>query len=233
MLSRTADIKVPAKSNIIDKYFKQRLLKGDRRMAVLDKLSVPVNGESQGTLMPKLQYRFRVNFINMGAGDTKVATNNVVSVTRPNLTHDEVLVDTYNSRIYLAGKHSWEPVTIEFRDDITSATSTLLDAQVARQIDMANQSSVQAGVSYKFETVIENLNGGNPDPTVLDAWFLSGCYIANLTYNETNYASGGEYQTISVQLRYDNAQHSAAGILDTLSNPTFNSDTTQSTNSTA
>jgi hypothetical protein len=189
-------------------------------MAVLDKLSVPVNGESQGTLMPKLQFRFRVNFINMGAGDTKVATNNVVSVTRPNLTHDEVLVDTYNSRIYLAGKHSWEPVTIELRDDITSATSALLDKQVAKQIDMANQSSPQAGVSYKFQLEIENLNGANPDPTVLDTWVLSGCYISNLTYNETNYGSGGEYQTISVQIRYDNAAH-FVGSIDNLSNPSF------------
>jgi uncharacterized lipoprotein YmbA len=193
-------------------------------MAVLDKLSVPVNGESQGTLMPKLQFRFRVNFINMGAGDTKVATNNVVSVTRPNLTHDEVLVDTYNSRIYLAGKHSWEPVTIELRDDITSATSALLDQQVAKQIDMANQSSPQAGVSYKFQVEIENLNGGNPDPVVLDTWVLSGCYISNLTYNETNYGSGGEYQTISVQIRYDNAAH-FVGSIDNLSNPSFQIDT--------
>jgi hypothetical protein len=194
-------------------------------MAVLDKLSVPVNGESQGTLMPKLQYRFRVNFINMGAGDTAaVATNNVVSVTRPNLTHDEVTIETYNSRIYLAGKHTWDMVTIEFRDDITSTTSTLLDQQVSKQIDMANQSSPQAGVSYKFQVEIENLNGANPNPTVLDTWVLSGCYIANLTYNETNYGSGGEYQTISVQLRFDNAQH-IVGEVDTLSNPTFGVDT--------
>lgn len=192
-------------------------------MAVLDRLSVPVNGESQGTLMPKLQYRFRVNFINMGQGDTKVATNNVISVTRPNLTHDEVLVDTYNSRIYLAGKHAWEPVTIELRDDITSATSILLDQQVAKQIDMANQSSPQAGISYKFTCVIENLNGANPDPSVLDVWVLYGCYIQNLTYNETNYASGGEYQSISVQLRYDNAEHIMNGE-DALSNPSFNVD---------
>lgn len=192
-------------------------------MAVLDRLSVPINGETSGTLMPKLQYRFRVNFINMGQGDTRVATNNVVSVTRPNLTHDEVTVETYNSRIYLAGKHSWEPVTIELRDDITSATATLLDQQVAKQIDMANQSSPQAGISYKFTTVIENLNGANPNPIVLDTWVLYGCYIQNLTYNETNYASGGEYQQIGIQLRYDNAEHIMNG-QDALSNPSYNVD---------
>jgi len=190
-------------------------------MAVLDKLSVPVDGENQGTLMPKLQYRFRVNFINLGATDTKFATNNVVSVTRPNLT----------SRIYLAGKHSWEPVTVELRDDVNSLTSTLMDQQVAKQIDMANQSSPQAGVSYKFQLDIENLNGGNPNPEVLDTWRLSGCYIANLTYNETNYASGGEFQTMSVQIRYDNAEHIINNV-DTLSNPSFQVDPNSQSNAT-
>ena len=198
-------------------------------MAVLDRLSVPVNGDSEGTLMPKLQFRFRVNFIGLGgAANTSVMSNNVVSVTRPNMTHDEVLIDTYNSRIYLAGKHTWEPVTIELRDDLDSKTSILLDQQVATQIDMANQSSPQAGTSYKFNLQIENLNGANPNPVVLDRWELSGCYIQNLTYNETNYSSGGEYQTISVQLRYDNAAH-VVGEIDNLSNPTstsgFNTDT--------
>lgn len=200
-------------------------------MAVLDRLSVPVNGESQGTLMPKLQFRFRVNFINMGLGNTNVATNNVISVTRPNVQHEEVVVDTYNSKIYLAGKHAWEPITIELRDDITSATATILDQQVAKQIDMANQSSPQAGISYKFTTVIENLNGGNPDPQVLDTWLLHGCYVSNLTYNETNYASGSEFQNISITLRYDNAEHIMNGE-DRLSNPIFNVDTSTQSNST-
>ena len=200
-------------------------------MAVLDKLSVPVEGENQGTLMPKLQYRFRVNFINLGNTDTKFATNNVVSVGRPNLSHDEVQVDTYNSRIYLAGKHTWDPITVELRDDVNSLTSTLMDQQVAKQIDMANQSSPQAGISYKFEMTIENLNGGNPNPQVLDTWVLSGCYIQNLTYNETNYASGGEFQTLSVQVRYDNAAHFINGT-DVLSNPTFAADPNSQSNAT-
>jgi microsomal dipeptidase-like Zn-dependent dipeptidase len=124
----------------------------------------------------------------------------------------------------MAGKHTWEPVTIELRDDIGSSTSKLLDQQIARQIDMATQSSLQGpgqsesatNLSYKFGVHIENLDGANPDPTVLDKWVLSGCYIANLTYNETNYSSGGEYQTISVQIRYDNAAH-VVDNLDSLS----------------
>ena len=194
-------------------------------MAVLDKLSVPLgdSGESRGTLMPKLQYRFRVNFTSMGNGDTSQVTHNVISVQRPNMSHEEVVVDTYNSKIYLAGKHSWEPITIELRDDIDSNTSRILDSQVAKQIDMANQSSPRAGTSYKFEVTIENLNGGNPNPVVLDTWELSGCYIQNLTYNESSYAAS-EYQSISVQIKFDNAAHSVAGA-DALSNPNFSGST--------
>ena len=204
-------------------------------MAVLDKLSVPTNTEQQGTLMPKLQYRFRVNFLRMGgAGDTSIVTQNVISVTRPELAHDEVVVDTYNSKIYLAGKHTWSPITITLRDDVTSETSRMLDQQVSRQIDMANQSSVQAATSYKFETIIENLNGGNPSPVILDQWELSGCYIANIAYGETSYASGGEFQTITVQMRYDNARHGIVdrNIDDTLSGPSFSTDPNQDTNAT-
>jgi hypothetical protein len=203
-------------------------------MAVLDKLSVPLgdSGESRGTLMPKLQYRFRVNFINMGAGDTSYVTHNVISVQRPNMSHEEVVVDTYNSKIYLAGKHSWEPITIELRDDIDSSTSKVLDGQVAKQIDMANQSSPRAGSSYKFEVTIENLDGGNPAPEVLDIWELSGCYIANLTYNESNYSSGGEYQSISVQIKFDNAAHTVGGV-DALTDPNLPADSGSASNATS
>ena len=182
-------------------------------MAVLDKLSVPMrDGTTQGTLMPKLQYRFRVNFINLGEdNNTNVATNNVISVTKPSLSHDEVMLDVYNSRIYLAGKHAWEPVTIEFRDEITSAVTTLLDKQISRQIDMATHSSPEAGTAYKFEVEIDNLDGSTDNPDVLDRWVLQSCYIMNINYNESNYSSGSDVQTISVQIKYDNAAHLVNG----------------------
>jgi hypothetical protein len=193
-------------------------------MAVLNKLNVPVaSGENLGTLMPKLQYRFRVNFTDLGPENTVFATQNVVSVTRPNMSHEEVTIDTYNSKIYLAGKHSWEPITVELRDDVNSETSKIMDNQVAKQIDMLNQSSPKAAASYKFEMEIENLSGGNPEPEVLDTWLLSGCYISNLQYGDTNYASGGEFQSLTVQIRFDTAAHYTGSdrAADMLSNPTF------------
>ena len=173
-------------------------------MAVLTNLSVPTTSNSApGTVMPKMQYRFRVGFAFEG-GD--LITNNVVSVTRPTLSHDEVTLDTYNSRIYLAGKHTWEAVTVTIRDDVSNTVITALDKQMSRQIDMVNQASPLSGSNYKFQLDIETLDGGNATAKQLDKWELYGCYIQNIAYGESNYATS-EAQLITVTVRYDNAQH--------------------------
>lgn len=173
-------------------------------MAVLTNLSVPTTSNSApGTVMPKMQYRFRVGFAFEG-GD--LITNNVVSVTRPTLSHDEVTLDTYNSRIYLAGKHTWEAVTVTIRDDVSNSVITALEGQMSRQIDMVNQASPLSGSNYKFQFDIETLDGGNATAKALDKWELYGCYIQNIAYGESNYATS-EAQIITVTLRYDNAQH--------------------------
>ena len=86
------------------------------------------------------------------------------------------MVDAYNSRIYLAGKHTWDPVSIVLRDDVDSAVLRELKNQLNRQVDHANQQSVRAGSGYKFQMLIESLDGANPTPGVLDKFELAGCY---------------------------------------------------------
>ena len=100
-------------------------------MAVITNFGVPTDSSAGTTLMPKLQYRFRVSFNNIGDGTLKSEmTQNVISASRPNLTHEEVVVDSYNSKMYLAGKHTWEPVSIVFRDDMNSNVINQLGAQL-------------------------------------------------------------------------------------------------------
>lgn len=182
-------------------------------MAVLTNLSVPTTSNSApGTIMPKMQYRFRVTF---GFDTSEVVTSNVISVTRPTLSHDEVTLDTYNSRIYLAGKHTWEAVSIVIRDDVANSVITQIDQQMSRQVDMVNQASPLSGSGYKFQCNIETLDGGNTSAEVLDKWELYGCYIQNVAYGESNYATS-EAQQVTVTMRYDNAQHLANGTQDLL-----------------
>ena len=178
-------------------------------MAVLTTLGVPDNTGNTTTIMPKLQYRFRVTFI--GAGFSATPTRSVVSAGRPTLTHDPITLEAYNSRIYLAGKHTWGDVAIIIRDDVDSAVMKEINQQMNRQVDHANQSSSRSGSGYKFTVKVETLDGASPTPGVLDTYELSGCYIQGVTYGELSYSTNDSI-TMTVTLKYDNAEiYDAAG----------------------
>jgi hypothetical protein len=188
-------------------------------MAVITNFGVPTTSAAGTTLMPKLQYRFRVSFTNIGDGGLKSEmTQNVVSASRPNLTHEEVVVDSYNSKMYLAGKHTWEPVTIVFRDDMNSNVIKQLGKQLNKQVDHADQSSAIAGGSYKFGVKIETLDGqnGTTKPTTFDEWQLEGCFISQVQYGDLNYADSNMVQ-VTLTVRYDHAAHILDGTGDALS----------------
>ena len=194
-------------------------------MPVISNFGVPVSGSDGTTLMPKLQYRFRVSFENLGDGKkVKELTQNVISVSRPNMSHEEVVVDSYNSKSYLAGKHTWEPVTIVFRDDMNSNVIKALADQLNKQVDHGDQASARAGNGYKFGVNIETLDGANgSDVGVFDTWKLLGCFIQNVQYGELNYATSDMVQ-VTLTLRYDTAQHLIVGDTDQLSAGTRSTD---------
>lgn len=179
-------------------------------MAVITNFGVPTDSEAGSTLMPKLQYRFRVRFSLLGK-ETKhdVVTQNVISVSRPSLTHEEVVVDSYNSKMYLAGKHTWETISLVLRDDMSSEVIKQLGAQLNQQVDHFAQASADAGGSYKFNMFIETLDGNNGDsgaPVVFDSWELQGCFLQGVQYGDLNYATSDMVQ-VTATIRYDNAIH--------------------------
>jgi|TARA_B110000908_G_scaffold145843_1_gene176407 hypothetical protein len=188
-------------------------------MAVTTNFGVPVSGSS-AILMPKLQYRFRVTFGKLGkaGANTTVVTQNVINVGRPSLTHEEVIVDSYNSKMYLAGKHTWEPITIVLRDDMTSAVILALGNQLNKQLDHTSQESASSGEVYKFDMTIETLDGasGGAEKTI-DKWDLNGCYLSNVQYGDLNYGTS-EMVQVTATIRYDNASNEiTGGVTDTLS----------------
>lgn len=173
------------------------------------KFGVPITSESatgSGILMPKLKYRFRVTFGTLfgGATEAKTITQNVQNVTRPAISYDEVMVESYNSRVYMHGKHSWEPVTVVIRDDITNAVTKLVGAQVQRQVNHFQQTSPAAGNDYKFDMQIEILDGVNAGAS--EVWFLEGCFIQNANYSDSDYSANEPVQ-ITLAIRFDNATH--------------------------
>lgn len=186
-------------------------------ISTLSKFTVPLassdSSSNQGLLMPKLQYRFRLTLENFGVSTpTTELTKQVVDVTRPTVGFEQMTLDVYNSRVYLAGKHSWEPITINLREDVNNNVQKLVGEQLQKQFDFYEQSSAASGIDYKFTTRIEILDGGNGanTPTVLETFELYGCYVENANYNTLAY-SANEPVTITLAVRYDNAIQSPQG----------------------
>ena len=174
-------------------------------------------GGNQGLLMPKLQYRFRVNFLNFGvdASGGLNLTKQVIDCSRPNLSFAEIPLQVYNSTIKLAGKHTWTDMTVNIRDDASGTVSKAVGQQLQKQLDFVEQASAATGQDYKFQTNIEILDGGNGAsvPVVLETWELYGCFLKSANYNTLNYATS-DAVTIGLSIAYDNAVQSplAAGV---------------------
>ena len=166
-------------------------------------------GGNQGLLMPKLQYRFRVNFLNFGVGQTIELTKQVVDITRPQVSFGEITIPVYNSTLYLAGRHEWQALTVNVRDDAQGQVSRLVGQQLQKQLDFVEQASAATGQDYKFQTNIEILDGGNGTaaPVVLETWECYGCFLQLANYNNLNYGTN-EVVQIAMTIRFDNAVQS-------------------------
>lgn len=187
-------------------------------VASLSRFTVPLrtnqSASTQGLLMPKLQYRFRVTFEGIGVSSDRLElTKQVASFSRPTVNFGDIDVHVYNSIVKLAGKPNWENVSCTIRDDAAGNVSRLIGEQLQKQFDFMEQSSAAAGIDYKFITRCEMLDGGNGthEPTVLETWELYGCYLQSANYQELNYETNGVV-TIQLSIRFDNALQTPKGI---------------------
>jgi hypothetical protein len=179
----------------------------------LSNFTVPLatnqTSSAQGLLMPKLKYRFRVTLTSFGVAGTPSTelTKQVMNVTRPEITFEEIKLAVYNSTVKLAGKHSFADIKLTVRDDVSNAVSGKVAEQMQKQFDFFEQASAASGIDYKFATVIEILDGGNGayTPNVLETFKLDGCWIKQVTYQGGDYTSATDPLDIALTICYDNA----------------------------
>lgn len=171
------------------------------------KFGVPLSAAGgAGMLQPRLKWKFNVSFLNNfgGQAETRVLSQNVQSVTKPKITHESLPVDSYNSRMYYQGKHTWEPIQVTFKDDITNQVARLIGAQEQRQMNHYQQTTPVAASDFKFDMQIETLDGTNAGAT--DVWFLEGCFLTNVDYGDLDFSSS-DMVMINMTVQYDNAIH--------------------------
>jgi hypothetical protein len=187
-------------------------------ISTLLNLTVPLANDttssSQGLLMPKLQYRFRVTLENFGiSGDTQELTKQVIDATRPTLSFDPIVLEVYNSKIHMAGKHTWNTVSLNLRDDVSGNVQKLVGEQLQKQFDFFEQASAATGQDYKFLQRIEVLDGGNGTntPAVLETWELYGCFLTQVDYGSMSYGESNP-MTVALTIQYDNAVQLDQGV---------------------
>ena len=176
-------------------------------------LSTNQSASSQGLLMPKLKFRFRVTFLNFGVTQPSTElTKQVMDFKRPSVSFDPIEIPIYNSKVYLAGKPTWAEVNCTLRDDSGGEVSKRVGEQMQKQYDFFEQSSASSGIDYKFQTVLEILDGGNGTntPNILETWELYGCYLSTTDYMNNDYNTN-EPMTIALTIRYDNALQTPTG----------------------
>lgn len=151
--------------------------------------------------------KFYVSFFNVNENLGNYLGAQVISVTRPNVTIEDITHgrrgNTYND----TGRILYDPIEITFADDEESVTSMLLYAQMLRQkkkfqgkLDNAMWSSNADGENYRFGLQYEMLNSRNE---VTEGYILNDCYIRNITHSNLMY-SDETSNTITVSVIPDN-----------------------------
>lgn len=180
-------------------------------MSTINDFGIP--GVGSGILHPKQQNRWRATFANMGGGaDSQPVSAQVIKLTRPKLSYQEVELHRYNSVAYIGGKHKWEPLTFSVQDDVTGAAATVLQAQHQKQqwlIGAEGQWLAAAGEAslYKFVTYLDQLDGNDQ---VVEKWTIEGCWFLDTAWGELDYSTG-EAVVIDITLRFDNARQVIGG----------------------
>lgn len=185
-------------------------------MATLSQMGIP--GAGFGILHPKQKHRWQITFVGLArlvpSASSRELTRQATNLTLPNLSFEEVPIHRYNSVAYVAGKHSWDPMSLTVEDDITGLASAAVQGQLETQqrliggdLPGAWLNSGATGSDYKFGTIIQQLDGNEG---IVDTWRLEGCFILSADYGDRDY-SASDAATISLSIRFDHARHELSG----------------------
>jgi len=181
-------------------------------MATITDMGIPGTSFA-GILQPFHKHRWRVEFQFPRGNRSEHLTATAITAERPKLEFEEIQLDRYNSRAFIFGKHTFQPISITFEPDIGGQVHRAIIEQNERQqhliADQSNQfmGQAEAGMDYKFTTRLTMLNGDHsfPGARVLEEWIVEGCGMMNNDFGDLDYQASETMKTI-INLRYDHAR---------------------------
>ena len=180
-------------------------------MSTINDIGIP--GVGTGILHPRQKNRWRITFANLGGGvDSQPLSMQAVTVTRPVISFDEVQLDRYVSRAWVAGKYTFEPMTLSFEDDVSGTAARVIQEQLQKQQWLTGaegqwMAAAGEGSLYKFVTYLDLLDGNDQ---VTEKWTVEGCWLQQVDYTDLDMAAS-DAVLITTTIRYDHARQDIGG----------------------
>jgi hypothetical protein len=175
-------------------------------LATVNDFGIP--GVGTGILHPKMKHLWRVTFANLGGGiDSQPISMQAITVSRPSLSFESIELNRYNTKTFVAGKHTFETMNLVIEDDVTSSATKVIREQISKQQWLIGAQGPwlgkgEEGSLYKFVTYIDQLDGKE---TVIEKWVVEGCWIQTADYTDLDYADSAAVQ-INLTIQYDHAR---------------------------
>jgi hypothetical protein len=143
---------------------------------------------------PKRQNRFIMRFpSSLGINEWFVET-----AARPHISVNSTEIQFLNTSTYVAGRFTWSPITVKFRDPIgPSASQALMEWVRLCAESVTGRMGYAAG--YKKNIDLEMLD---PTGVVVEKWILEGSWLMDVNFDSLGYGAD-QLASITAQIRMD------------------------------
>ena len=121
------------------------------------------------------------------------------SAARPSVTVGEQTLEFINSKRYLAGKMSYETISVTLYDPIAPSGAQQVMEWLRTHTETVSGRSGYADF-YKRDCQLKMLD---PVGTVVELWDLKGCFLTNAGFGDLDYGTEDPTE-ISLTIRFDN-----------------------------
>jgi len=141
-------------------------------------------------LQTKTTDKFYVKFLGVDENTSNILGRQIYSIERPIINFDITELREKMIPSYIHSIVRFDPITIDFRDDVDGAVSKILYDSLIAQNDHQLE---------EFEIRIEVLDNTH---TVVDYYTLKRCYIQNVVGSPLNYSDNTK-ATITVTIGFE------------------------------
>lgn len=145
------------------------------------------------TYEPKRKFRWILEIDGIESYIMKTAA-------RPQSTFEETMIDYINAKRWIAGKQSWNPITVTIHDPIMPSGAQMVMDWMRLNYENLTGRMGYASV-YKKDITLKMLD---PQGAVVEHWDLKGAWCQDINWGDLDYATSDNAE-ISMTIRYDNA----------------------------